>query len=119
MMTGAALTELQSTPKIAPEELSSHFSDEQSLSGLELQPPQPCGGGPPGLARMAARSPGARPRAIRPSPLSEPASTDPDPGPHLRLWEATSLAEGMMEAEGMMQRGAWGGILGEAEGAHG
>ena len=40
------------------------------------------------------RSPsrGSAPHAIRPSPLSEPADADPDPGPHLRHWEATSLA---------------------------
>ena len=28
---------------------------------------------------------GSAPHAIRPSPLSEPADADPDPGPHLRL----------------------------------
>jgi hypothetical protein len=41
---------------------------------------------------MTARGPGARPRVIRPSPLNESAVTDPDPGPHLRFGEATSLA---------------------------
>jgi hypothetical protein len=41
---------------------------------------------------MTAGGPWARPRVIRPSQLSEPAVTDPDPGQHLRLWEATSLA---------------------------
>ena len=92
MMTGATLTELRWTPKNAREELSGHFSDEQPLSGLELQPLQSCGGDPPGLALMTARGPGARPRVIRPSPLNESAVTDPDPGPHLRFGEATSLA---------------------------
>jgi hypothetical protein len=32
-----------------------------------------------------SRSRGSTPYAIRPSPLSEPADADPDPGPHLRL----------------------------------
>jgi hypothetical protein len=33
-----------------------------------------------GLALMTASGPGARPRANRPSPLCEPANTDPNPG---------------------------------------
>jgi hypothetical protein len=32
-----------------------------------------------------SQSRGSAPHAIRPSPLSKPADTDPDPGPHLRL----------------------------------
>jgi hypothetical protein len=40
---------------------------------------------------MTARGPEARPRVIRPSPLSEPAATDLDPGPHRRLWDSGRL----------------------------
>jgi hypothetical protein len=56
---------------------------DQLFSGLEPRPQRPCGPGPPGLALMTARCPGARPRANRPSPLSKPADTYPDPGQHL------------------------------------
>ena len=51
-----------------------------SLLSFGPRLPRPCGDGPPGLAQVTARGPGARPRAIRPSPLSEPTDTDPDPG---------------------------------------
>jgi hypothetical protein len=53
---------------------------------FEPRPPRPCGPGLPGLAPVdRSRSRGSAPHAIRPSPLSKPADTDPDPGPHLRL----------------------------------
>jgi hypothetical protein len=57
----------------------------QPFSGLEQRPPRPCCPAPPSLALMTDRGPGAWPRANRPSPLSKPADTDPDPGPHLHL----------------------------------
>jgi hypothetical protein len=52
---------------------------------------------------MTDRGPGARPRANRPSPLSEPADTDPDPG-------RTSALGGYVtgHGEGWMARGRAG-----------
>jgi hypothetical protein len=98
VMIVPALAGLRLKAKFASKKLPDE-PDDQPFSGLEPRLPRPCCIGSPGLTPITARGPGARPPTIRPSPLSTPADTDPDPGQHLRLWEATSLANVAIESK--------------------